>query len=132
MTLFKDVLNFILRACPHQPKDEQAMWLLHRATGVGIFLFLALHAVHIGLMGLGPEPFNTLTRTFDRPIGPVLHIFLFFSVLFHAINGLRVILLDFWPALQHHQRTSINIAAILFLAVFIPSALLILMDGFLP
>jgi succinate dehydrogenase / fumarate reductase cytochrome b subunit len=132
MTLFKDVLNFMLQACPHQPKDEQIMWLLHRATGVGIFLFLALHTVHISLMGLGSEPFNTLTRIFTQPIGPVLHVFLFFSVLFHAINGLRLILLDFWPVLQYHQRTSINIATILFLAIFIPSALLILMDGFLP
>jgi len=132
MTRLQTILNFILQACPHQPKDERVMWLLHRVTGVGIFLFLSLHTVHIGLMSFGPEPFNTLIRIFNQPLGPVLHVFLFFSVLFHAINGLRIIVLDFWPALQTHQRTLVNIAVILFLAVFIPGALLILMDGFLP
>jgi succinate dehydrogenase / fumarate reductase cytochrome b subunit len=83
-------------------------------------------------MSLGPEAFNWLLRFLSSPIGPILHVFLFFGALFHAINGLRVIILDFWPALQPYQRTSINIATILFLAIFIPSALLILMDGFLP
>ena len=122
----------MLRACPRQLRDEQIAWLLHRVTGIGLFLFLVLHIIHISLAVFGPEPFNTLTQIFNSPIGPILHVFLFFSVLFHATNGLRVIILDFWPALQPYQRTSIDIATVVFLAIFIPSALLILMDGFLP
>jgi succinate dehydrogenase / fumarate reductase cytochrome b subunit len=105
---------------------------LHRVTGLGVLTFLVLHIVSIWLAGLGPEPFNTLAWLYRHPAARVLHLFLFFSVLFHAVNGARMIILDFWPALQRRQRASIWVAAVLFLAVFIPSSLLILMDAFLP
>ena len=32
---------------------------------------------------------------------------LFFLVIFHAVNGLRVTILDLWPALLEHQREAI-------------------------
>jgi succinate dehydrogenase / fumarate reductase cytochrome b subunit len=31
-------------------------------------------------------------------------LFLYFFVLFHAINGTRIILMDFWPKLYRYQR----------------------------
>jgi succinate dehydrogenase / fumarate reductase cytochrome b subunit len=105
---------------------------LHRVTGLGVLTFLVLHIVSIWLAGLGPEPFNSLAWLYRHPAARLLHLFLFFSVLFHAVNGARMIILDFWPALQRRQRASIWVAAVLFLAVFIPSSLLILMDAFLP
>lgn len=116
-----------------QPSPESRfVTLLHRVTGAGMFLFLALHIVHIGLMSRGPEPFNTLTQIFNQPAGRILHLFLFFSVLFHAVNGTRLILLDFVPALQRYRRASVYVAWFVFAAAFIPSALLLLMDAFLP
>jgi len=132
MRVLNNTANFILQACTTQEREEQIAWLLHRVTGVGIFIFLTLHIVHIWLIGFGPEPFNTITAFLNHPLARILHIFLFFSVLFHAINGIRVIALDFWPALWQYRRQSVNIATTVFLLIFIPSILLILMDAFLP
>jgi succinate dehydrogenase / fumarate reductase cytochrome b subunit len=119
---------------PEIDGPEKARWLrlLHRITGVGIFSFLMLHILNIWLVGFGPEPFNTLIVFYRHPVARVGHIFLLFSVLFHAVNGLRIILLDFWPELGRYQRRMIWGAAVIFLAVFIPSSLLILMDALLP
>lgn len=117
----------------HQPdREEHLANGLHRLTGVGVFLFLALHILHIGLMGLGPERFDEVTRFLTQPAARFLHVFLFFSVLFHAINGVRLILLDFAPGLARYRRHSLYIAALVLALTFIPGALLILMDAFLP
>ena len=121
-----------MNASNNNEREEQIAWILHRVTGVGMFIFLVLHIVHISLIGFGPEPFNTVTAFLNQPLARILHIFLFFSVLFHAVNGIRVIILDFWPALWQYRRQSVNIATAVFLLIFIPSALLILMDAFLP
>ena len=112
------------------PEIKLTHWL-HRVTGVGVFLFLALHIFHIWLAGFSPAAFDTLMNIFNHPGARLLNVFLFFSVLFHAINGLRVVLLDFVPELTRYQRGSVYVAAVLFFIVFIPSALLILMDTFL-
>jgi succinate dehydrogenase/fumarate reductase cytochrome b subunit len=44
-------------------------------------------------------------------------LFIFFCVLFHAINGLRITILDLFPKLIEHQREAIWIEW----AVFIPT-----------
>lgn len=113
-------------------QEIQLMQWLHRITGVGVFLFLAGHIVHIWLMGLGPEQFDSVTAVLRQPPARLLHIFLFFSVLFHAVNGVRIILLDFVPPLARFQRASLYVSLFVFALLFIPSALLILMDAFLP
>ena len=117
---------------PPTHREQMLMRRLHQLSGIGIFLFLAMHIAHIGLMATGPHLFNTVTEFLKHPVARVLHIFLFFSVLLHAINGTRRILLDFAPGLYRFERHSMYAAAFLFALVFIPSTLLILMDAFLP
>jgi succinate dehydrogenase / fumarate reductase cytochrome b subunit len=108
------------------------LWLrrLHRITGVGVFIFLVLHISHIWLLGFGPGPFNRLTLFYQHPVARLLQIFLFFSVLFHAVNGVRMTALDVWPGLLRYRRALTWVAAVIFLIVFIPSSLLVLMDAF--
>jgi succinate dehydrogenase / fumarate reductase cytochrome b subunit len=105
---------------------------LHRLTGIGVFLFLAIHLLHIWLMGLGPEPFNTVTAALTHPIARLLHLGLFFSLLFHALNGARLAILDLSPGLTRYRRLSIFLTFFLVAALFIPSTLIIVMDTFLP
>ena len=114
-----------------QSREEYMAGLLHRITGIGVFAFLALHIIDIWLIGLGPEPFNSFKAFFHLPAARVFHLFLFFGLLFHAINGVRIILLDFWPAFSGFRRDSVYITLIICLLIFIPSSLLILMDAFL-
>ena len=56
-------------------------------------------------------------------------IFIFFCALFHAINGLRITILDLFPKLIEHHREAIWIEWAIFLPTFGISALVILMTA---
>jgi succinate dehydrogenase / fumarate reductase cytochrome b subunit len=109
----------------------QLYWILHRLTGLGIFAFLALHIVDIYLIGFGPEPFNTLSAIYHLPIMRIGHIGLFFAVVFHALNGLRIVFAEFKPELwKKQQQSSLTVGVLVALIVGV-SALLIIQDTFL-
>lgn len=98
------------------------MWALHRLAGIGILLFLSLHVVDIFLLTFGEELFNELLVIYTAPWARPLEVLLLFGVLFHALNGLRIILQDFFPRLMMYQTRLIVAELVVFLAVFLPSA----------
>jgi succinate dehydrogenase / fumarate reductase cytochrome b subunit len=112
----------------YRGREGQWSWILHRLTGLGIFAFLALHILDIYLILLGPEPFNTLATIYHHPLARVGHIFLFFSLLWHAFNGARITMLDFRPHLWKHQRQAVQIQVVLFLVIFVPSTIAIMIS----
>jgi len=94
-------------------------WLLHRTTGLGILLFLLLHIFDIFLVAFGPEVFNALLFIYSAWWARVLEVFLLFGVLFHALNGARLIIQDFWPSLWRYERQMILAEAIIFVPLFL-------------
>ena len=98
----------------------QASYLLHRVTGLGVLLFLVVHVVDTALIGWGPELFNKVISLYRHPLFRLSEIFLFASVLFHSINGVRVILIDFWPGATRHHRGLTRGAWILFFILLVP------------
>jgi succinate dehydrogenase / fumarate reductase cytochrome b subunit len=89
----------------YRGREGQWSWLIHRVAGVGILIFLALHVFDIWLMGQGEETFNDLLFLYTWPPFKVMEVFLIFGVLFHAVNGLRIIIVDFVPgATRYHKR----------------------------
>jgi succinate dehydrogenase / fumarate reductase, cytochrome b subunit len=117
----------LIQGLQYRGREGQWSWILHRLTGLGVFLFLALHIFDIYLIMLGPEPFNTLSTIYHHPIARVGHIFLFFSLLWHAFNGLRITLLDFFPRLWKYQKQAVWIQVVVFLATFVPSTVAIVL-----
>jgi succinate dehydrogenase/fumarate reductase cytochrome b subunit len=56
-----------------------------------------------------------------------MQIFILFSVLWHAINGLRIVVLDMWPSLIAYNREAMWVQWALFLPLFfLPSFLMIM------
>ncbi len=78
-------------------KGQSGMWawLLHRITGIGILLFLLIHIVDISLLGFGPAVYNDGIRLFDFWIARILSLAVIAAVLFHAFNGVRIMVIDF-------------------------------------
>jgi succinate dehydrogenase / fumarate reductase cytochrome b subunit len=58
--------------------------------------------------------------TFINPIFEswVFQVVIFFCVLFHVINGLRIIILDLWPKLIEYQREAIWLEWMIFLPIY--------------
>ena len=119
-------------ASPTRASFEAVYQQLRRGVKLGVGLFLLLHLYHIVLIGLGPEVFDPLSLNYRQPLPRVVHLILFACVLFYAIDSSRRLILDLRPQLWPYQRASIVIAAVIFALIFIPSALLILLDTFLP
>ena len=71
-------------------------WVLHRITGVAIFFFLLVHVLDTALVRLSPEAYNAVIGTYKTPIIGLAELGLVAAILYHALNGVRVILIDFW------------------------------------
>jgi len=98
------------------------MWALHRIAGLGILLFLALHIVDIFLLGFGEDVVNGLLGIYSAPWEHVMDVFLVFGVLFHAINGLRIIVQDFAPRVMLAEQKLVTIELVVLFVIFVPAA----------
>lgn len=98
-------------------------WVLHRITGVAIFFFLLVHILDTALVRVSPEAYNAVMSSYKTPIMGLGEIALVGAIVFHALNGLRIILVDFWSKGVKYQR-------IMFWAVI--GLWVVLMAGFLP
>ncbi len=105
-------------------KGQSGMWswLLHRITGLGILLFLFIHIVDISLLGFGPAIYNEGVLLFDSIIVRLLSLALIAAVLFHAFNGVRIMLIDFWSKGVRYQKVMFGIVMGLAVIGFIPLA----------
>ena len=104
----------------------QWAWLLHRVSGVAVAFFLFVHILDTALVGFGPNVYNTVVRIYERPAIRILEVLLVAAVLYHGGNGLRLIAIDFIPAAIKYNRAMIVVGAILFPAIMLPTAYLML------
>jgi succinate dehydrogenase / fumarate reductase cytochrome b subunit len=97
-------------ALRYKGQGPMLTFVLHRIGGLGMAIFIT---VHILASFLGGEIGGFLNDIYEHWL---FQIFIFFCVLFHAINGLRITILDLWPKLLDYSREAIWVEW----AVFIP------------
>jgi len=96
-------------------------WVLHRITGATIFFFLFVHVLDTALVRVSPEAYNEVIDTYKTPIVGLMEIGLVAAVLYHALNGVRIILIDFWQQGPKYQKLMLWVIAGVWLAVMIPA-----------
>src|ERR1035441_9490743 len=79
-------------------------WVLHRITGATIFFFLFIHVLNTALVRISPQSYDEVVSTYKTPIVGLMELGLVAAVLYHALNGIRVILIDYWAQGIRHQR----------------------------
>jgi succinate dehydrogenase / fumarate reductase cytochrome b subunit len=82
----------------YRGREGMWSWVLHRITGVAIFFFLLVHILDTALVRISPEAYNTVISTYQTPIMGLGETALVAAIVFHAFNGIRIILIDFWTA----------------------------------
>ncbi|MGW9022465.1 succinate dehydrogenase, cytochrome b556 subunit [Leucobacter chromiiresistens] len=80
-------------------------WVLHRITGVSIFFFLLVHVLDTALVRVSPEAYNAVMSTYKTPVMGLGEAVLVAAIVFHAYNGIRIILVDYWSKGAKYQRT---------------------------
>ena len=98
-------------------------WVLHRISGVAIFFFLLVHILDTALVRVSPEAYNAVIATYQTPLMGLGEVGLVGAIAFHALNGLRIILVDYWSKGTKYQRAMFWIVIALWV---------ILMAGFIP
>ena len=90
-------------------------FILHRIGGMGMAIFITVHILATLVEGRGWAIGDVLC---DIYISPFFQIFMIFCVLFHAINGLRITILELFPNLILHHRRAIAIEWIIFIVLY--------------
>ncbi|MGI8942270.1 MAG: succinate dehydrogenase, cytochrome b556 subunit [Actinomycetota bacterium] len=100
----------------------QWSWAAHRITGILVLAFLFGHIVDTFGLGFGPELYDETITLYQQWWFKPFEVALIAATLFHALNGIRVILFDFWPVLALKQRQFAVAQLVLFLIGFLPPA----------
>ncbi|WP_268234854.1 succinate dehydrogenase, cytochrome b556 subunit [Nesterenkonia alkaliphila] len=92
------------RGTLYKGREGMWSWVGHRITGVGIFFFLLVHVLDTSLVRVSPEAYNAVIGAYKHPIMILGEIGLVGAIVFHAFNGLRIILVDFWKQGTRYHR----------------------------
>ncbi len=77
-------------------------WIVHRIGGLAMVVFVGTHVLASFFMQqLGSDLATTINIVYESAYFQAVFYFL---VIFHGINGLRIIILDTWPKLLEYQR----------------------------
>jgi succinate dehydrogenase / fumarate reductase cytochrome b subunit len=100
-------------------------WVLHRITGATIFFFLFIHVLDTALVRISPQAYDEVISTYKTPIVGLMEFGLVAAVLYHALNGIRVILIDFWAQGPRYQRLMLWVIGVVWLVVIVPAGVVV-------
>lgn len=107
----------------YKGKGPFLTYILHRISGLGIAIFVGSHLLASAFGGSVGQSVNKVYESW------IFQIFVLFCALFHAINGLRITILDIWPNLIEHQREAIWLEWAVFLPIFAIAVIVIVRAG---
>lgn len=82
----------------------QWSWLLHRISGLGVVVFLLIHVIDTSWAVFYPKLYEEAIAVYQTPLFTIGEFLLVACVVYHAYNGLRIIILDFKPRLWRYQQ----------------------------
>lgn len=109
----------------YRGREGHWAFLLHRITGLGVLLFLAIHIVDTSFVYFAPHLYDDVLEIYRSTIFGFGEIALVFCLFFHGINGLRIAYLDLfapkdWSIEKTRKSTYYALGATLLL--WVPSA----------
>ena len=106
---------------PTNIKTGMWAWIGHRVTGLILVAYIFMHLSFLSQAMLGADKFDSLMEVTAQPLMVFLDFLLICAVIFHAMNGLRIILFDMGIGIRHQKVIfwiSMAIAAVLVVAAF--------------
>ncbi len=93
-------------------------WIFHRLSGLALVGYLVVHVW--GLRAItNPEAYNALIASYHGPLFKVGEFLLLCAVVYHALNGLRIVLIDFvgWSPNQKRLFWTLGAVAVVLIGV---------------
>jgi succinate dehydrogenase / fumarate reductase cytochrome b subunit len=99
----------------------QWSWVLHRITGLGVLFFLVLHVIDTSWASFFPAQYEEAIKIYQTPLFTIGEFALVASVVYHALNGLRIALFDFKPSWWKHQQRAALIVLVATGIILVPT-----------
>src|SRR5919199_3976987 len=87
----------------YRGKSGQWAFIAHRVSGILVFLFLLLHIVDVSLLRW-PSVYDDVHAVYGNVVLRVFEVGLLLALVFHSLNGLRIVAVDFFPEAVRNQR----------------------------
>lgn len=101
----------------YRGREGQLSFLLHRLTGLGVLLFLAIHILDTATVYFFPSLYEHAIAIYRTTLFGIGEIGLVFAVLFHGTNGIRIAIFDWFPQLWTIERQRKAATATLIVAI---------------
>ena len=102
----------------------QWSWVLHRVSGLGVVLFLTLHVVDTSWAVFYPDLYVHAIAAYQSPLFTIGEFALVACVVYHALNGLRIVVIDFKPKWWKYQQRAALIVLGLTIIILVPTFIL--------
>ena len=77
------------------------------------------------MLRVSPGTYNAVIHDYQTPLVGVMEYGLVAAVVFHGLNGIRVILVDFWSQGPRYQRVMFWVVGAVFVVVMVPAGVVI-------
>ncbi len=104
----------------YRGREGMWSWVAHRVTGFAIFMFLLVHVLDTALVRVSPEAYNDVIATYKNPVMGLGEAGLVAAILFHAFNGIRIVLVDFWSKGPRYQRQMLWGVGVVWVVLLVP------------
>ncbi len=101
MTLLLRAMS--LKSRVYRGKSGQWAFITHRVTGFLVFAFLLLHIVDVSLIAR-PELYDQVHELYGNVMLRLFEVGLLFALVYHSLNGLRIIMIDFFPGSIRNEK----------------------------
>lgn len=120
--------NAVLRGLKYRGGGPMLAWLLHRIGGLAILIFVGMHVLSSYFQyQLASELAQSINVVYESVY---FQIVLYFFILFHVINGLRIIILDLFPQALEYQREATWLEWLVFLPIYLLTVFIMLQQHF--
>lgn len=93
----------------YKGKSGQWAFVMHRITGFLVFMFLLLHVVDVSLINIDTKLYNEVHELYGNILLRLFEVGLLAALLFHAMNGLRIVMIDFFPGAIRNEKVMFRI-----------------------
>lgn len=104
----------------YRGKSGQWAFITHRITGFLVFFFLLLHVVDVSLINASPRLYDEVHRLYGNVMLRLFEVGLLGALLFHSFNGLRIVMIDFFPGAIRNEKVMFRV--VVFFTVVLTAA----------
>ena len=79
-------------------------WIYHRISGIALIGYIFLHIYSLSPLTKGEISFNQKMATYSTPFFMFIEWILFAFVLFHSLNGIRIVIVDWADGARYHKQ----------------------------